>query len=100
MFIPTNEQFFNNHGKDRSKPDIGFLKNHFHREGRISEEQALWIIETCAEVLKKESNVLQVDAPITGECCAPRRELGILFRWDWDMGLYLRRGTLGKGHRV
>lgn len=65
MFIPTNEQFFNNHGKDRSKPDIGFLKNHFHREGRISEEQALWIIETCAEVLKKESNVLQVDAPIT-----------------------------------
>jgi serine/threonine-protein phosphatase 2B catalytic subunit len=65
MFIPTPEQFFNNHGKDRSKPDIGFLKNHFHREGRISEEQALWIIGTCSEVLRKESNVLQVDAPIT-----------------------------------
>lgn len=66
MQIPTNEQFFNRHGQDQSKPDIAFLKNHFYREGRLSEEQALWILETATEVLRKEGNVLQVDAPITG----------------------------------
>ncbi|KAL0958038.1 hypothetical protein HGRIS_000214 [Hohenbuehelia grisea] len=65
MSIPTDEQFFHNHGQDRSKPDIAFLKNHFYREGRLDEEQALWILEKCTEVLKKESNVLSVDAPIT-----------------------------------
>ena len=66
MFKPTAEQFFNKHGQDRSKPDIAFLKNHFYREGRVTEDQALWILEKGTDILKKESNVLQVDAPITG----------------------------------
>ncbi|THU96240.1 Metallo-dependent phosphatase [Dendrothele bispora CBS 962.96] len=65
MHIPTDEQFFNNHGQDRSKPDVAFLKNHFYREGRLSEDQALWIIQQGTEVLKREPNVLSVDAPIT-----------------------------------
>ncbi|KAE9391727.1 serine/threonine-protein phosphatase 2B catalytic subunit A1 [Gymnopus androsaceus JB14] len=65
MQIPTPEQFFANHGQDRSKPDIGFLKNHFYREGRLSEEQALWILEKGTEILRREPNVLNVDAPIT-----------------------------------
>ncbi|KAJ3716249.1 Metallo-dependent phosphatase-like protein [Lentinula guzmanii] len=65
MQIPTAEQFFANHGQDRSKPDVGFLKNHFYREGRLSEEQALWILEKGTEILSKEPNVLNVDAPIT-----------------------------------
>jgi len=64
MGIPTGDQFFSR--QDRSKPDIAFLKNHFYREGRISEEQALWIIDRGTEVLRSEGNVLQVDAPITG----------------------------------
>jgi serine/threonine-protein phosphatase 2B catalytic subunit len=66
MQIPTPEQFFANHGQDRSKPDVGFLKNHFYREGRLSEEQALWILDKGTEILRKEPNVLSVDAPITG----------------------------------
>lgn len=65
MFKPTPEQFFNKHGQDRNKPDIAFLKNHFYREGRVTEDQALWILEKATEILKKEGNVLQVDAPIT-----------------------------------
>ncbi|KAJ3814362.1 Metallo-dependent phosphatase-like protein [Lentinula aff. lateritia] len=65
MQIPTPEQFFANHGQDRSKPDVGFLKNHFYREGRLSEEQALWILEKGTQILSKEPNVLNVDAPIT-----------------------------------
>jgi serine/threonine-protein phosphatase 2B catalytic subunit len=66
MHIPTDEQFFAHHGQDRSKPDIAFLKNHFYREGRVSEVQAMWILEEGTKMLKKEPNVLQVDAPITG----------------------------------
>ncbi|KAF5389736.1 hypothetical protein D9757_006048 [Collybiopsis confluens] len=65
MQIPTPDQFFANHGQDRSKPDIGFLKNHFYREGRLSEDQALWILDKGTEILKREPNVLNVDAPIT-----------------------------------
>jgi len=66
MFKPTPEQFFNNRGQDRTKPDVAFLKNHFYREGRLTEEQAIWIIERATELLRKEPNVLNVDAPITG----------------------------------
>jgi len=66
MFKPTPEQFFNNRGQDRTRPDISFLKNHFYREGRLTEEQALWIIEMATDLLRREPNVLTVDAPITG----------------------------------
>jgi len=66
MFKPAPEQFFASRGQDRTKPDIAFLKNHFYREGRLTEEQALWILEQGTELLRKEPNVLQVDAPITG----------------------------------
>jgi serine/threonine-protein phosphatase 2B catalytic subunit len=66
MFKPSPEQFFNQKGQDRTKPDIAFLKNHFYREGRLTEEQALWILEKGTELLRKEPNVLSVDAPITG----------------------------------
>jgi len=65
MGIPTNDQFFSR--QDRSKPDVAFLKNHFYREGRLSDEQALWILEKGTDMLRYESNVLQVDAPITGD---------------------------------
>ena len=34
---PTDEQFFS--AQDPTKPDIAFLKNHFYREGRLTEEQ-------------------------------------------------------------
>lgn len=71
MGIPTDDQFFSR--QDRSKPDIAFLKNHFYREGRLSEEQALWILEKATEILRFEPNVLQVDAPITGNVLRCRR---------------------------
>ena len=64
MSIPTEAQFFSR--EDPSKPDHAFLKNHFYREGRLSEEQALYILEKGTELLHSEPNVLTVDAPITG----------------------------------
>jgi len=64
FFRPTDEQFFD--PQDSSKPNISFLKNHFYREGRLTEEQALYIIRAGTEILRREPNVLEVDAPITG----------------------------------
>lgn len=62
--IPTDEEFFS---KERpGLPDITFLKDHFYREGRLSEEQALYILEKGTEILKEEPNLLEVGAPITG----------------------------------
>ncbi|KAE9967656.1 hypothetical protein BLS_005759 [Venturia inaequalis] len=60
---PTEDQFFS--PTDRKKPNLQFLKQHFYREGRLTEEQALWIIRKGTEVLKAEPNLLEMDAPIT-----------------------------------
>ncbi|GAM84017.1 hypothetical protein ANO11243_020080 [Dothideomycetidae sp. 11243] len=61
--VPTEEQFFA--PGDRSKPNIQFLKQHFYREGRLTEEQALWIIREGTKILSEEPNLLEMDAPIT-----------------------------------
>ncbi|GJJ68315.1 serine/threonine-protein phosphatase 2B catalytic subunit [Entomortierella parvispora] len=61
--IPTDDMFYSKEFPDR--PDIAFLKNHFYREGRISEEQAIFILQRGTELLRKEPNLLEVDAPIT-----------------------------------
>ena len=63
---PTPEQFWSQ--RDPSKPDVQFLKNHFYREGRLSEEHALYILEKGTEILRAEPNLLYVDAPVTGTC--------------------------------
>jgi serine/threonine-protein phosphatase 2B catalytic subunit len=70
MSIPSEDQFLSR--QDRSKPDIAFLKNHLYREGRLSEEQALWILDRGTDILRQEPNVLQVDAPITGNVIPSR----------------------------
>jgi hypothetical protein len=62
--IPTDDLFYSKEFPDR--PDIAFLKNHFYREGRISEEQAIFILQKGTELLRQEPNLLEVDAPITG----------------------------------
>ncbi|KAI9002544.1 serine/threonine protein phosphatase 2B catalytic subunit [Hyaloraphidium curvatum] len=60
---PTDAEFWSK--KDPSKPDLDFLKQHFFREGRLTEDQCLYIIDKGTELLRKEPNVLEVDAPIT-----------------------------------
>lgn len=50
---------------DPSKPNLQFLKQHFYREGRLTEDQALWIIQAGSQLLRAEPNLLEMDAPIT-----------------------------------
>lgn len=68
FYKPTREQFFDKN--DGTKPDIHFLKNHFYREGRLTDEQAIFILTEASKILKEEPNLLEVDAPITGACSA------------------------------
>jgi len=63
--IPTNDMFFSKTHPDR--PDVNFLRNHFFREGRLSEEQAIYILQKGTDVLRKEPNLLEVDAPMTSK---------------------------------
>ncbi len=51
---------------DPNKPDHEFLKAHFLKEGRLTEAQALWILNKGTEILKKESNIVDIEAPLTG----------------------------------
>ncbi|GAB1215716.1 metallo-dependent phosphatase [Aspergillus terreus] len=60
---PSDDQFWS--PEDPSKPNLQFLKNHFYREGRLTEDQALWIIHAGTQILKSEPNLLEMDAPIT-----------------------------------
>lgn len=60
---PTADVFWS--PQDRSKPNLQFLKQHFYREGRLTEDQAMWIITKGTELLKAEPNLLEMDAPIT-----------------------------------
>jgi serine/threonine-protein phosphatase 2B catalytic subunit len=64
MQVPTDDKFWSR--EDPTKPDHAFLKNHFYREGKLTEEQALYIIEKGTEILRTEPNLLHVEAPVTG----------------------------------
>ncbi|KAI7898706.1 serine/threonine-protein phosphatase 2B catalytic subunit A1 [Cokeromyces recurvatus] len=46
-------------------PDLGFLREHLRREGRLTEEQALQILNATKTLLRKEPNLLRIPAPIT-----------------------------------
>lgn len=63
LSYPPDDMFWS--PEDPTKPNLQYLKQHLHREGRLSEEQALWIIHAGTEVLRSEPNLLEMDAPIT-----------------------------------
>lgn len=42
-----------------------FLKEHFFKEGRLTEAQALRILEEATRLLKMEPNMVTVTSPVT-----------------------------------
>lgn len=50
----------------RRKPNADFLREHFIREGRLTETQALAILRQATDVLTPEPNILRVKSPVTG----------------------------------
>ncbi|RCI02995.1 3',5'-cyclic-nucleotide phosphodiesterase (PDEase) (3':5'-CNP) [Rhizopus stolonifer] len=60
---PTDEELWS---KERpGYPNLDFLREHFKREGRLTEKQALDILTTTNNIMKKEPNLLRIPAPIT-----------------------------------
>lgn len=62
-FTPSDEQFYQD--STHEKPNIQFLKQHFYHEGRLTEDQVLFIIKKGTELLRAELNLLEIDAPVT-----------------------------------
>lgn len=63
---PEDSEFLRRVGGN-VKPDVVFLRRHFHGEGKLSESQAIWILEKAAEIFQSEQNVLDLEAPITSK---------------------------------
>ena len=56
---------YDQHGHRR--PDVHFLKQHLIREGKLTEEQAKFLLDEATRVMSQEKNMLEVQGPITGE---------------------------------
>ncbi|KAJ1554128.1 3',5'-cyclic-nucleotide phosphodiesterase (PDEase) (3':5'-CNP), partial [Nowakowskiella sp. JEL0078] len=66
--IPTDDLVFitlDANVKDAWIPNIAFLKEHLSNEGRLSSDQASRIINRTKEILSAESNLLEIDSPVT-----------------------------------
>ncbi|KAL0581296.1 hypothetical protein V5O48_000779 [Marasmius crinis-equi] len=63
---PTDEQFYvTDSATGTLKPNPAFLKDHFFREGRLTEAQALFIIDQATILLSREPNMVNVKSPVT-----------------------------------
>ncbi|KAJ7737325.1 Metallo-dependent phosphatase-like protein [Mycena metata] len=47
------------------KPNVRILRDHFVREGRLTEEHALYILENATTLLSSEPNMVEVQGPVT-----------------------------------
>ncbi|KAJ2729713.1 3',5'-cyclic-nucleotide phosphodiesterase (PDEase) (3':5'-CNP) [Coemansia sp. BCRC 34962] len=61
--IPEHSTVFE--GGDETKPQCAFLRNHFFREGRLREADALAIIREATALLRAEPTLLTLDSPVT-----------------------------------
>ncbi|KAJ3489445.1 hypothetical protein NLI96_g2143 [Meripilus lineatus] len=89
-FKPNDEDLYlKDSATGLSIPNVQLLKDHFINEGRLKEEQALWILETASSLMRQEPNMLIVDGPVTG--CLWRHSRSIL-RPGEDTGIRRRSG--------
>jgi hypothetical protein len=55
-------------------PNAKFLEQHFFHEGRLTDVQALCILQKATTLLSRESNLVNVDSPVTSECASLDRK--------------------------
>lgn len=65
-YTPLDDHFYARDPTDgRTKPDPALIKDHFIHEGRLTEQQALFILNEATELMKREPNMLTLSGPIT-----------------------------------
>lgn len=62
---PTEDEFFTYDSEGEKKPNHEFLKSHFFCEGRLTEDQALYILEHATKIFSTEANMVPVKSPVT-----------------------------------
>ena len=56
---------------EKGKPRPVTVMRHFVREGRLEEEAALAIILQAGALLREESTMIEIEAPVTGKAITP-----------------------------
>lgn len=64
---PTDDEFFVYDRNGAPLPKLDFIRSHFLAEGRLTEQQAIYILERTTDLLSREPNLLPVPSPVTGE---------------------------------
>lgn len=64
---PKDEEFFSYDRSGAAIPNLDFIREHFLAEGRLTEQQAIYILERATDLLSREPNLLSVPSPVTGE---------------------------------
>ena len=75
---PTDDEFFTYDAAEEKKPNHEFLKSHFYREGRLTEDQALYILEHATRIFSTEANMVPVKSPVTSAYVVVYGSLGFL----------------------
>ncbi|ANB11012.1 calcineurin catalytic subunit A [Sugiyamaella lignohabitans] len=63
--IPTDDELFLPGTSNPRLPNLAFLKDHLFREGRLHEEQAIYIINSATKIIMEEPTLLEIDPPVT-----------------------------------
>ncbi|KIP05741.1 hypothetical protein PHLGIDRAFT_517540 [Phlebiopsis gigantea 11061_1 CR5-6] len=63
---PRDDEFYVVDPTDgRTKPNPELVKDHLFHEGRLTEAQTLFILESTAEVMRREPNTVSINSPVT-----------------------------------
>jgi hypothetical protein len=84
-YQPTDEQFFVRNPYGELLPNADFLKQHFFHEGRLTEAQALYILQQAISLLTQEPNLVNVESPVTSES-------GLGHKWACELNDSSMRG--------
>jgi len=71
---PTDEEPSVPNSYGEILPNADFLKQHFFHEGRLTEAQALCILQKATNLLSREPNLVNVESPVTSECASLDRK--------------------------
>jgi len=64
---PKDDEFFTYDRNGARIPNLDFIRGHFLAEGKLTEQQAIYILERTTDLLSREPNMLSVPSPVTGK---------------------------------